>query len=361
MFKKIVVLTIITFLLISCNNETDIKIGFAGSLTGSGHEMGTAAHNGFQMAVEEINKAGGINGKMIITFIKDDQTDLDRATIMIDEFIDDDVQYIIGFLTSNMTPAVELGLSKNLFFVSPSISTPLLSEKDDYFIRTVNPMEFEARELARYTYDLGVRKLSIVYDMSNDIFAKKYYEILSQEFLLRETEIVFIKALYDLDYDTITEKIIDSNTDGLCLITSANSASEILQRLHKSDFRIPIGLSQWTMVSELIEKGGKSVEGAYGLSFYNQYGETERFNKFREKYYTRFNTEPSFISITTYESVMVLKDAFEKSISPSKVKDYIVDKTYDGLQDEFTINKYGDGIRNFFTIRIEDGVFTLVE
>jgi branched-chain amino acid transport system substrate-binding protein len=360
MIRRIVGIILIALFIVSCGNQREIKIGFAGSLSGNGHEMGTAAHNGFLIAQNEINSTGGINGRMITSYIKDDQSTLDIAKKLVDEFVTDDVQFVVGFLTSNMTPAVELGLEKNLFFISPSISTPLLSEKDDFFIRTASPMEFEAKELAHYTYDVGVRKLSVIYDMDNEIYTKKYLEILSHEFLLQDTELVLTQALYD-DYDSTVEKLIESNTDGLCLITSAHKASEILQRLQKNNYSIPVGLSQWTMANELIEKGGKSVENSYGVSIYNQYNLTDNFTKFRDKYYARFNTEPSFASITTYESVMVLREALETSQAPEKVKEHIINRSYNILQNEFYINKYGDSVREYFIVRIKNGAITFEE
>lgn len=354
MRKIYIIIVLMSISLLSCSKE-EIKIGFAGSLSGSGHELGVDAKNGFQMAVDEFNNNGGIRGRKILPIIKDDQSNTERALVIVDDFAHEEIDIVVGFITSNMVEAVNKGLDKGMLFISPSISTPLLSEKDDFFIRTVNPMEFEARELARHIYANNVKKLAIVYDMSNDVYAKRYYEFVSEEFLDRDTEIVYIKALYDTDYDTIVSKIKDSDAQGLCLVTSSHNAAEILQRLKLKDMDMPIALSQWTMATELMEKGGKAVEGAFGLSTYNNTIETQAFLDFKEAYKSRFKQEPTFISITSYESTKILLNTLLETRDHKKIKSLIVDNQYQGLQDSFLINEYGDGIRKFYIVEIQDG------
>ncbi|NPE22181.1 MULTISPECIES: ABC transporter substrate-binding protein [unclassified Fusibacter] len=107
----------IALILIGCFPSRNIKIGFAGSLTGKSYELGIPAKNGFILAVEHINTQGGINGAKLIPVIKDDESTVETAYVVAQEFIEEDVTFVIGFLTSNMAPVIQEPLSNEQLFL----------------------------------------------------------------------------------------------------------------------------------------------------------------------------------------------------------------------------------------------------
>ena len=361
MYKKIIFLTIISFILISCNSQREIRIGFAGSLSGSNHEIGVASKNGFQMAIDDLNNSDLYNSVTFVPIIRDDLSDPDEALNIINDFKTESVFSAVGFITSNMYPAIVKANEEEILLISPSISTPKLTGKDDFFIRVIQSMEFEAKELARRTREIEVTKLSIVYEMSNDIYSVKYFEEFRDEYLSKNNEIVFHTALEDSSYDDIVNDIIANDSNGICLITSAHNASEILQRLNVKNVDIPIALSQWTMSSDLIIQAGQSSEGAYGYSSYNRNISTPDYEKFSKSYVERYKIEPSFISLTSYEATQLLCQSLLKNSSIEDIKSDIVNATYTGLQNDFLINEYGDAIRMFYLVHIEDGIIVPLE
>jgi len=332
-----------------------IYIGFAGSLSGEGHEVGTAAKNGFQMAVNEINESGGINGKEVVAVIKDDQSNPEIAMTIVKEFKDEDINYVIGFLTSNMTPAVLEGIKSEILFLSPSMSTTLLSGKDDLFIRNIDPLNYISRELGRAISNQGIENLAIVYDLNNSSYTVPFMENVEEIYTSLDGKIVYKKGLDDEDLLVISDEIISSDSDGLCLILPAYKVAELVQYLRQSSYEGSIALPQWAMVNELIMKGGKAVEGAFGITNYNKELVTESLSNFKTSYIEQFDEEPSFIAINAYEATLVLLEGLEHESSPIDVKNYLVDKTYEGLQSHYTIDKNGDGLREFYIIKIKDG------
>jgi len=361
MYKKLIFLIIISFFLISCNSKREIRVGFAGSLSGSNHEIGVASKNGFQMAIDDLNNSDLYKPVTFVPIIRDDFSDPNEAINIIDNFKEESIFSAVGFITSNMYPAIVEANEEEILLISPSISTPKLSDKDDLFIRVIQSMEFEAKELARRTREIEVTRLSIIYEMSNDVYSVKYFEEFRDEYISKNNEIVYHRALEDSSFDEIVNDIITSDSDGICLITSAHNASEILQRLNVKNVDIPIALSQWTMTSDLIIQAGQSVEGAYGYSSYNRNISTQNYEDFREGYIERYRIEPSFMSLTSYEATQILCLSLLNNSKVDEIKDDLVNSTYTGLQNDFRINEYGDAIRIFYLVHIEDGLIVPLE
>ncbi|WP_240842155.1 ABC transporter substrate-binding protein [Acidaminobacter sp. JC074] len=355
MYKKLIILSIISLFLISCNSNREIRVGFAGSLSGPSHEIGIAAKNGYQLAIDELNSHPDYESITFVPVIRDDGSDPEKALEVVTDLKNASVDVAIGFITSNMYPAVVKANEENLLLISPSMSTPKLSDMDDNFLRVISSMEFEARELARHTLNIGVNKIAIIYEMSNDVYSVKYHEEFVDEFAIRESEVVYETALDHKDYDALVSQIIESKANGLCLVTSAHTASEILQRLQVRKIDIPIALSQWTMSMELIEQAGQSADGAYGYSTYNKNLLTEDYQSFRDLYYERFQIEPAFISITTYEATKILCESLTNHDNINSIKKDIIGKTYTGLQNDFAMNEFGDSSRIFYLVHIKDG------
>ena len=124
---------------ISCEMKEPVKIGYAGGLTGRVADLGIAGRDGVILAVEEINSAGGINGREVKLLVKDDKQDAETAVNVNEELIQQGVAAIIGHMTSSMSKAgVKAINDKKVFMLSPTTSTNELTGLDDYFFRLEN-------------------------------------------------------------------------------------------------------------------------------------------------------------------------------------------------------------------------------
>jgi len=137
-------------LLFSCEKK-EILIGFSGQLTGINSDLGIQGRNGVILALEEINSSGGIAGKKIKLIIKDDQGTPKGAIKADKELIKQNVVAIIGHMTSDQTMAALPILEKsNTVLLSPTTSTPLLSNKKDLFFRIQGSSDFSAKALGEF-------------------------------------------------------------------------------------------------------------------------------------------------------------------------------------------------------------------
>ncbi|MDX1359158.1 MAG: ABC transporter substrate-binding protein, partial [Clostridia bacterium] len=103
---KIIILTLCLAFLVSCIGREPIKIGFMGTVSGSSNDLGLNALHGLDIAVQKINDGGGINGRPIEVVVKDTMNDKTLAKRVVDEFIEEDIDIVIGEFTSSMMETV---------------------------------------------------------------------------------------------------------------------------------------------------------------------------------------------------------------------------------------------------------------
>lgn len=138
----IIIFSYFTFL--GCSKKKPVKIGFAGTLTGRLSDLGTAGRNGVMLAVEDINKSGGINGHPVELLIRDDKHDPLVSREVSQDLVNEGVVAIIGHMTSVASVAsVPVVNKENVVMISPTTSANDLTGIDDYFFRVYSPSRFE--------------------------------------------------------------------------------------------------------------------------------------------------------------------------------------------------------------------------
>lgn len=165
-FLIVYLIFLIGISMISCSKK-DIKIGFSATLTGAYSEMGVSQRDGVLIAVEEINKNGGINGRKIDLVIRDNKGNVKGAKEAIEEFKALGIDIIIAFAMSNMSDVIEDAMVKDeLLFISPTISTTKMTGIDDNFIRVIPDLKRQSEVLGELVYDdLKIFDIGIVYDI----------------------------------------------------------------------------------------------------------------------------------------------------------------------------------------------------
>ncbi len=363
---NLTVIFIFLFILLStgCAKE-EIKIGFAGSLTGRSSALGVSARNGVLLAVEELNEKGGIKGTKVKLIIKDDRNDTYIAKNEINELIENNVSAIIGNVTSEMSAAVLPFINKEeVLMISPTTSSCKLSYLDDFFLR-VSPANNEEQDMiANYAYkDMNLKNISVIYDLSNRTYTKEFYEGFKIKYEKIGGSIAknigFISGS-NISYKLLSEELIDLKPDGVFIIANTIDTALLCQQLKKINPEIPIIASFWAMTEEILEYGSKSVEGVIFSQVVDKNCDKKTYEIFKEKYYNRFNKEPNYGAVLGYETAQVLFEGIKLSsdLNSEDIKKAILKKEkFNGLQGEFEINKYGDAVRECYLFVVENGKF----
>jgi len=163
-----------------------IKIGFISALTGDVSSVGTVNKAAAEIAVEEINAAGGINGRQIEMIYEDGKCSAKDAVNAAQKLISiDKVSVIIGGLCSTETSAfVAQAMQDKVIVFSPGSSAPGLSQAGQYFFRSYPSDNFQGKFAAEYAYNtLGARKVAVIYHISDwgsgvkDVFVSRFKEL----------------------------------------------------------------------------------------------------------------------------------------------------------------------------------------
>lgn len=361
----IIFIIVLIFLLSVCEKNEIIKIGYVGTLTGINSELGVYGRNGAQIAVDEINLSGGLNGKPLELVVRDDENNVETALKADKEFYKEGVVAIIGHMTSGMAElSVPYINEKKILMISPTISVDYLGRKDDYFFRMIPSNKDQAYEISKVMYIEKSHKVAVLYDNTNRAFTETLKTEFVEKYEAGTGEIVLVEEFNGLntDYLKLAEDVNKSGADSVFIIGGSENAAMISQHLYIKNITLKIYLTSWAMTKELINHGGKAVEGACLVNFYNNDIYGEKYEKFSAEYKMKYKDNPGFVAQFAYEAVMVLFDAMKNSqdLSTDSLKTYINQTLeFEGLREPLAFDKYGDMNRSHYIYKIENGEFKL--
>jgi branched-chain amino acid transport system substrate-binding protein len=346
-----------------CSEKEPIKVGYAAGLTGVHSVLGIAGRNGVQFAVEEVNRAGGIEGRKIALLTRDDRQDPEEAARVDSELINEGVVAIIGHMTSSMSvAAVHIANENRRVMLSPTTSTNALTGIDDYFIRAISPTEEAIHRIALHAHrDRGLRRLTVAYDTMNRAFSEDWYTFLKANFeSLGEGAVLPAPFTPGPDFSAsdFAEKLLESSPDGIMVVANPINAAVIIQQIRKAGSAVPVFSSMWAMTGDFLEHGGPAVEGATFVHWFHTHLDEHVGTALERSFKERFGEKPNFAAHLGYEAARILFRALSVDTDPSTIKDTILDlKTFEGLEGEIAIDEFGDASRKVFLVTVKNGKF----
>src|SRR5438132_13815233 len=149
----------------AANNGGDILVGEYGSLTGPQATFGQSTHNGIMMAADEVNAAGGINGRKIKVLTEDDQSKQEEAVTAVTKLISqNNVVAVLGEVASSASiAAAPICQSNKVPMITPSSTNPELRKKGDYIFRMCFTDDYQGENLAVFAANnLKVKKVALL-------------------------------------------------------------------------------------------------------------------------------------------------------------------------------------------------------
>lgn len=327
--KKLISFALVAMLAVGClagcggnsepsTGEAVFKIGAVGPLTGDAASYGDAVNKGAQIAVEEINAAGGINGVKIEFKMADDENDAEKAVNAYNSLKDWGMQIMMGTVTSAPCIAVEAEASNdNMFLITPSgTAVDCITGSNAFRLCFSDPTQ--GTKSAEY---IGVNKLAtkvaIIYD-SSDPYSTGICESFKAEAANRGIEVVATEAFTassKTDFKVQLQKAKDSGADLLFLPIYYQEASLILVQANDMGFAPKIfgcdGLDGLLTVENF---NADLAEGVMLLTPFAADAEDEATQKFVTTYAEKFNNEvPIQFAADAYDAIYAIKAAAEKS------------------------------------------------
>lgn len=253
------------------SNKT-IKIGHAASLTGDNSVFGQSEATGLKIAVEEVNKKGGILGKQVELISVDTRSDPAEAANAVRRLVDQEkVNFVLGPSQSGSTlAATPIVTAAKIPLIAPAASNPYVTvsktgETYKYIFRVCFIDTYQGRVIADFVYDrLNTRKAAILYDIGSDYsqWLAKYFE---NAFVKRGGTIVAKEAYRtgELDFRAPLGKIKETHPDLIFLpLTQKDGALAAKQVRDLGITATIMGGDTWAS-PDILPLGGKALEGVY--------------------------------------------------------------------------------------------------
>lgn len=369
LFSTLVLLSVTVLCLSSCLAQKPVLIGFVASLTGSTSELGVNGRNGLLMAVEEVNAAGGVNGKAVEVVIKDDQNNPEVGLAVDRELQEAGISFIVGHMTSNMaTLSVPFVNSQDMLMINPTMSATTLFGQDDHVIGVISPNSDQAAVIKESMVKDSVgKRVAVIYESQNLAYTGTVKDGIAQEIAPVGGQIIYEEAFLasnSTNYLDIAKRVLSTQSDSIVILASSFDAAMFCQQFYKLNNQTPIYLAAWSMNNDLLLQGGAAVEGVTITSLIDLESQAPAYMAFRDNYLKKYGAEPTFAAVYTYEATMLLLNTVAETANPNPetVKQAILQKgIYPGLQNEITIDGYGDASRTIYEYVVKNGQFTKAE
>lgn len=363
-FLYIIAITLLT----GCGETEPLKIGYVAGITGRHSELGIGVRNGLMLGITHLNESGGVNGRTLELVVRDDKGEPDKLNGIIDEFIAEDIHLIAGPLLSKMAQATLDAIEgKDVLVISPTISTDLVSNRDDNFIRLIPESSFQGESIADAVLTERYQRIGVIYDGTNGPYTRPIFEVFKNKMEKGGREIVYINDLLDGQekvLDKVAAEVVEAKCDAIFFITSSIDAGELCQQIRKKDKKTQFYGAYWVKSGKIVEIGGRSVEGMVLTTIFEREIKSEAYKDFSISYQEKFKSTPNFTAVYAYEIVQTLAQAMKRSGSfePDKIKEAIIEQgTFEGLEEHYYIDEYGDVKRSRALVTIKDGRFLRID
>ena len=380
MHKKIA-LTALTFLasiaLAACSKSPDvtanatgttigdtIKVGVNLELTGTVAAYGNAENNGVKLAVQEINKAGGVDGKKIELVTKDNKSEnAEASTAATNLAIQSKVNAMIGPATSGAVAAASLNAQKTgVPLLTPSgtqddLTLDTVDGVKKYVFRTTFQDSFQGQVLAQYAYsNLNAKKVVLYYDNSSD-----YAKGIAEEFKKKYQGDIVTTATFasgDKDFQSALTKIKNLDYDAIVMPGYYTETGIITKQARDMGISVPILGPDGFNDDSFADLAGKAnANSVYYVSGYStKTALSGKANDFIKAYKAKYGSEPNMFAALSYDSVYMIAKAAEGAKTSIDIANNLAElKDFDGVTGKMTIDKKHNPIKTALMVIMKDG------
>lgn len=347
----------------SADSEDVFVIGGSGPLTGDAASYGISVKNGAQLAVDEINEAGGIDGMKFELNFLDDEAEAQPAIAAYEKLMDEGADAILGAVTSGSTIAItDLTKEDGILQITPSGSAQDCTKYDNAFrICFTDPLQ--GITMADYaTATAGYNNIAILYNIADD-YSKGMAEAFMTEAEKKGGKIVAEETFTtgDVDFNTQLTNIKATDAEVLFIPAYYQDVAYILTQAKQQGLELPyLGGDGWDGVLGQLQDASVA-EGSIFLSPFTANDPAENVQAFVEKYKAEFDATPDQFAADAYDGVYVIKAAIEKAGSTDS-EDLIAAMTeieVDGVTGNMTFTPEGEPNKAAKMIKILGGEYTL--
>lgn len=370
-FKKILglglTLSLVAASFAGCGSKDSgaFLIGGIGPLTGEAASYGTSVKQGAEIAIKEINDAGGVKvGDKKLTLklnFMDDEATPENAVTAFNALMDDGMDALMGTVTSGAgLGIIELTKEEGILMLTPSGSAAGLTEYDNAF-RLCFTDPLQGVTMANYAKDAGYTKIAVVYNNSDEYSTGMMQAFVDQVAANGGTIVAsesFVKG--DVDFNTQLTSIKATDAEVIFVPAYYNDAAYITTQAAELGMAIPfLGGDGWDgVIAQSVDPA--ALEGAVFLTPFNATSTDAKVQDFVAKYSEAYDATPDQFAADGYDSIYVIAAAMEKAASTESA-DLIAAMTQievTGLTGNMTFNADGEPNKGANFVQIVGGQYT---
>jgi branched-chain amino acid transport system substrate-binding protein len=366
----ITVASAVTFGLSGCKSGSGdtIKIGEYASITGKEATFGSSSHEGTELAVEEINNAGGVLGKKLELLTEDNQSKAGETANIVNKLISrDGVVAVLGEVASSRSlEAAPIAQAAKIPLISPASTNPKVTEVGDCIFRVCFIDPFQGTVMANFaTKTLNARKVAVLTDAKSDYskgLAKYFKEQFAKNGGTLSSELDYNGG--DKDFKAQLTTIKGAAPDAVFVPGYYNDVALIAIQAKELGLSVPLfGGDGWES-ENLLQVGKDAVEGHYFSTHCSPEDDSPKMTAFVSAYKAKYGKTPDAMAALGYDSAYVLAEAIKRAgtTESAKLREAIAaTKDFDGVTGKFSLDDKRNAIKSAAILQIKGGKFTFLE
>src|SRR5207237_2741847 len=324
-----------------------IKIGEVGSMTGTEATFGTSSDRGIQLAIKEVNGAGGIKGRQIQVIALDDEGKPEEAATAATRLIaSEHVVALLGEVASTrslfMAPKAQ---AAKVPMVSPSSTNEKVTAVGDYIFRACFIDPFQGYVMAKFATDnLHLKKAAILRDVRND-YSVGLAKVFSENFTRLGGTITANESFSsgDVDFKAQLTNMKNTHPDALYVPGYYTDVGLIARQAREVGITGPLlGGDGWDS-EKLYEIGGAALDGSYFSNHYSVDDPSPRIQQFVAKFKKAYAGQvPDSLAAQAYDAAGMLMDAMKRAaeLTGPSIRDALAQtKNYQGVTGDITMDE----------------------
>ena len=297
-------------------SAADLKIGVAEALSGGAAQYGVSIRNGFQLAADEINAAGGVNGDKLQLVIEDEQGKKEEAINVFKKLIfQDKVLMVFGPTLSNSAQAADpiAQAAKTVVFGTSNTADGITSIGDYVFRNSVTEADVLPETIKMAVKKSGIKKVAVIYG-NDDVFTKSGYDNFKKALETLKVPVTTTEtfAKGDVDFKAQLTKIKATNPDAIVLSALLAEGAPLMVQARQIGLNVPIIGGNGMNSVKVFELAKDKSDGLYVGSQWSIENQAEANRKFVVAYTGRFKTAPDQFAAQAYDAMNIASQALRK-------------------------------------------------
>lgn len=296
-------------------HAADIKLGAAEALSGGAAQYGTAIKNGFTLALDEVNAAGGVNGNKLVLVVEDEQGKKEEVANVLRKLIfQDQVLMVFGPTLSNSAQTGDplAQGAKTVVFGTSNTADGITTIGDYVFRNSVTEADVLPETLKMAVKKAGVKKVAVLYG-NDDVFTKSGYDNFKKalEDLKIPVTTTETYAKGDVDFKAQLTKIKATNPDALVLSALLAEGAPIMVQARQLGLNVPVIGGNGMNSTKIFDLAKGASDGLYVGSPWSASNATPENTKFIQAYTAKFGSAPDQFAAQAYDAFYIVVTALK--------------------------------------------------